>query len=212
VRRHGDHRAVRPAARRGRAEVRPGRNTFADGARLIAATVLAHGSLVKAIAMVILGLLLGLVGTDVNSGVARFSFACRSSPTASASSRWRWACSASRDHRQPRAEGASRDLHQKVSNLLPSLQDFKDSWHRSCAVPLWARSSHSAGRRRASRLVRRLYPGEEDLEELQRTSARARYRACGARIGEQRRRPDFLYPLADSRHSLQPGHGVMIGR
>ncbi len=41
---------------------------------LIAATVLAHGSLIKAIAMVILGLLLGLVGTDVNSGVARFAF------------------------------------------------------------------------------------------------------------------------------------------
>src|SRR5213595_1261195 len=41
---------------------------------LIAATVLAHGSLIKAIAMVILGLLLGLVGTDVNSGVARFDF------------------------------------------------------------------------------------------------------------------------------------------
>src|SRR5512141_2341712 len=41
---------------------------------LIAAVVLAHGSLVKAIAMIILGLLLGLVGTDVNSGVARYSF------------------------------------------------------------------------------------------------------------------------------------------
>src|SRR5712672_4111208 len=41
---------------------------------LIAATVLAHGSLIKAIAMVVLGLLLGIIGTDVNSGVARFSF------------------------------------------------------------------------------------------------------------------------------------------
>src|SRR5213595_2463149 len=41
---------------------------------LIGATVLAHGSLVKAIAMVILGLLLGIVGTDVNSGMARFAF------------------------------------------------------------------------------------------------------------------------------------------
>ena len=41
---------------------------------LIAAVVLAHGSLVKAIAMVVLGLLLGLVGTDVNSGVRRFDF------------------------------------------------------------------------------------------------------------------------------------------
>jgi TctA family transporter len=41
---------------------------------LIGAVVLASGSLVKAVAMIVLGLLLGLVGTDVNSGVARFSF------------------------------------------------------------------------------------------------------------------------------------------
>ncbi|MDD2924326.1 tripartite tricarboxylate transporter permease [Rhodoferax sp.] len=41
---------------------------------LIGAVVLASGSLLKAIAMVILGLLLGMVGTDVNSGVARYNF------------------------------------------------------------------------------------------------------------------------------------------
>ena len=41
---------------------------------LIGAVVLASGSLLKAIGMIILGLLLGLVGTDVNSGVARYSF------------------------------------------------------------------------------------------------------------------------------------------
>ncbi len=41
---------------------------------LIGAVVLASGSLIKAICMIVLGLLLGLVGTDVNSGVARFSF------------------------------------------------------------------------------------------------------------------------------------------
>jgi putative tricarboxylic transport membrane protein len=41
---------------------------------LVAAVVLAHGSLIKAISMVLLGLLLGLIGTDVNSGVARYSF------------------------------------------------------------------------------------------------------------------------------------------
>ena len=33
---------------------------------LIGAVVLAHGSLLKAIAMIVLGLLLGIVGTDVN--------------------------------------------------------------------------------------------------------------------------------------------------
>jgi putative tricarboxylic transport membrane protein len=41
---------------------------------LIGAVVLASGSLLKAIAMILLGLLMGLVGTDVNSGVARFAF------------------------------------------------------------------------------------------------------------------------------------------
>jgi putative tricarboxylic transport membrane protein len=41
---------------------------------LIGAVVLASGSLLKALAMVVLGLLLGLVGTDINSGVARYSF------------------------------------------------------------------------------------------------------------------------------------------
>ena len=40
---------------------------------LIGAVVLASGSLIKAVAMIVLGLLLGMVGTDVNSGVARFS-------------------------------------------------------------------------------------------------------------------------------------------
>jgi putative tricarboxylic transport membrane protein len=41
---------------------------------LIASVVLARGSLIKAIAMVCFGILLGLVGTDVNSGVIRFAF------------------------------------------------------------------------------------------------------------------------------------------
>ncbi len=41
---------------------------------LVAAIVLAHGSVAKAIAMTVLGLLLGLCGTDVNSGTQRFTF------------------------------------------------------------------------------------------------------------------------------------------
>jgi len=41
---------------------------------LVASVVLAHGSLLHAIGMVILGLLLGLVGSDVTSGGQRFTF------------------------------------------------------------------------------------------------------------------------------------------
>ncbi len=41
---------------------------------LVAAIVLAHGSLLHAFGMVVVGLLLGLIGTDVNSGSARYTF------------------------------------------------------------------------------------------------------------------------------------------
>jgi len=44
---------------------------------LSGAIVLASKSLLKACAMVVLGLLLGLVGTDVNSGAVRFTFGIR---------------------------------------------------------------------------------------------------------------------------------------
>ncbi len=41
---------------------------------LIFSAVLAHGNILKAIAMIVLGLLLGIIGTDVNSGMWRFTF------------------------------------------------------------------------------------------------------------------------------------------
>ena len=41
---------------------------------LAASVVLASGSIVHALAMIVLGLLLGLVGTDVNSGAQRYAF------------------------------------------------------------------------------------------------------------------------------------------
>ena len=41
---------------------------------LVASIVLANGSILHALGMIMLGLLLGLVGTDVNSGAQRFTF------------------------------------------------------------------------------------------------------------------------------------------
>ena len=41
---------------------------------LVGAIILSSGSILKAICMILVGLLLGLVGTDVNSGVMRFTF------------------------------------------------------------------------------------------------------------------------------------------
>lgn len=44
---------------------------------LISSIALAHGSIVKALAMVVLGLLLGLVGTDIYTGTPRFNLGIR---------------------------------------------------------------------------------------------------------------------------------------
>jgi TctA family transporter len=41
---------------------------------LVTAVILAHGSVIKALGMVMVGLLFGLVGTDVNSGLTRYTF------------------------------------------------------------------------------------------------------------------------------------------
>ena len=41
---------------------------------LVAAAVLSHGNMAKSLAMVVVGLLLGIVGADVNSGIKRFAF------------------------------------------------------------------------------------------------------------------------------------------
>jgi putative tricarboxylic transport membrane protein len=41
---------------------------------LVAAAVLAHGDMVKSLAMVVMGLMLGMVGSDVYSGMKRFTF------------------------------------------------------------------------------------------------------------------------------------------
>lgn len=44
---------------------------------LVCSVVLASGSLLKAIGMIVVGLLLGVIGTDVNSGAQRFTFGVR---------------------------------------------------------------------------------------------------------------------------------------
>ena len=62
---------------------------------LVASIVLAHGSLLKAIGMIVLGLLLGLVGTDVNSGVPRYTFDLPELADGIGFVAWPWACSAS---------------------------------------------------------------------------------------------------------------------
>jgi TctA family transporter len=95
---------------------------------LISAVVLASGSLIKAIAMIILGLLLGIVGTDVNSGTQRFTFGI---PELSDGINFVVVAMGvfafteiitNLEHTEKREIFTS-----KVQNLLPSLKDIKES-------------------------------------------------------------------------------------
>jgi len=94
---------------------------------LIAATVLASGSLIKAIAMVILGLMLGLVGTDVNSGVLRFAFGVSELAdgigfvTVAMGMFGLAEIIANLEHK-----GAREVFTKRVTGLLPTWQDIKD--------------------------------------------------------------------------------------
>ena len=96
---------------------------------LVAATVLAHGSLIKAIAMVVLGLLLGLIGTDVNSGVLRFTFGI---PELSDGIGFVVVAMGMFGLAEIIAnlelKGAREVFTGKVKNLFPTKEDFKRAW------------------------------------------------------------------------------------
>jgi len=95
---------------------------------LIAAVVLAHGSLIKAIGMIILGLLLGLVGTDVNSGVARYSFNMPELIDGVGIGTVAMGVFGFSEIIRNLEQGESREVFTKsISGLLPNWQDIKQS-------------------------------------------------------------------------------------
>ena len=98
---------------------------------LVAAVVLAHGSVVKAIAMIILGLLLGLVGTDGQTAAQRFTFDLTQlsdgidfAVLAIGRVRRR------RDHHQSGAGRATArsTVAERIARLWPTRDDFRLAW------------------------------------------------------------------------------------
>src|SRR3954462_3535178 len=99
------------------------------GFGLVAATVLAHGSLIKAIAMVLLGLLLGLVGTDVNSGVLRFTFGIPELSDGIGFVIVAMGMFGTAEIIANLEQGEHREIFtKKVTHLYPTKQDLKDAW------------------------------------------------------------------------------------
>jgi putative tricarboxylic transport membrane protein len=97
---------------------------------LVASVVLTNGSMLKGLAMICLGLLLGLVGTDVNSGMSRYTFG-----VSGLSDGIGFVVVAmgifgmAEIITNLEQGGGQRDLlHQKIRNLWPSRDDFSRSW------------------------------------------------------------------------------------
>jgi putative tricarboxylic transport membrane protein len=96
---------------------------------LVAATVLAHGSLIKAIAMVVFGLLLGLIGTDVNSGVLRFTFGVPELSDGIGFVVVAMGMFGTAEIIGNLEQGEHREVFTgKVKNLFPTKDDFKRIW------------------------------------------------------------------------------------
>ncbi len=100
----------------------------ADYFSLMAAVVLAHGSVLKAIAMIVLGVVMGLVGTDVNSGVARYSFDIPELTDGIGFVGVAMGIFGIGEILINLEKGEAREIFTaKVGRLLPTKQDFKDS-------------------------------------------------------------------------------------
>ena len=145
---------------------------------LVAAVVLASGSVTKAIAMVFLGLLFGLVGTDVNTGAQRFTF-----DVPELSDGIDFAPIAmglfgiaeivvNLERRMERTGGDQGGLAMADPRGDPPRDSGRPARHRA-----GLHSRRAAGRRADARRLLGLHAGKEDLQALPRNSARARSRA-----------------------------------
>jgi putative tricarboxylic transport membrane protein len=148
---------------------------------LVFAVVLARGSILKAIAMILLGILLSTVGTDLETGQERMTFGCSSCPTASTSPCSPWASSASprsaqpRPHRDPRRGPPGHRPAAAQPGGLPA--SYKPVLR---GTVIGARARHPARQRRGARAFAS-YTVEKKLAKDPRRFGRAPSRAWRGR-------------------------------
>ena len=177
---------------------------------LVASIVLAQGSLIKALGMVVLGLLLGLVGTDVTSGTARFAFGV---PELADGINFvvvaMGVFGVAEIARNLENERTRQVYVAGIGRLMPSRED----WSRMVAPILRGTALGSllgilpgGGALLASFAA---YALEKKVSPHGARVRQGRHRGRGgAGVGQQRRRADLVHPDADAGHSLQPGDGA----
>lgn len=179
---------------------------------LIGAVVLASGSLLKAVGMIILGLLLGLVGTDVNSGVARYSFDIPEltdgiSFIVIAMGLFGYGeVIQNLSHREEK-----RELFlNKVTGLFPTKEDFKRMLPATLRGTLLGSALGILPGGGALLVVCCVHHREEDQAQVRRSAVwSGQHPRCGgARVGQQRRFANVLHSTIDTGHPLKPNDGT----
>ena len=176
---------------------------------LVSSIALAHGSIIKALAMVALGLLLGLVGTDIYTGTPRFTLGIREYAdglnfVAVAVGVF----GVAEILRNLEGEKTRTVLMAKVSGPDADprrLQTDGLAGHSRYRHRFGAR--HTARRRRHPGGFRLLYCRKASVENAGGIRPRRNCWRCRSRIGQQCRCPDLVHSASDTRHSGKSGHG-----
>ncbi len=177
---------------------------------LIISAVLAQGSVIKSIGMVVFGVSLGMVGTDVQTGQQRFTFGIPelSDGVGFVSIAMGMFGIAEIILNLERPESRSV-MSGKVGSLMMTRAEVKRSIPsvlRGTAVGSHAR--HPAGRRRGAVLLRVVHDGAQALEVPPRIRHRCDRGRGRSGIGQQRRLADLLHPAAHPRHPGQRRDGA----
>ncbi|KDC15558.1 tripartite tricarboxylate transporter TctA domain protein [Bordetella bronchiseptica E014] len=123
--------------------------------------------------MIILGLLLGMVGTDVNSGVARYDFGIPELQDGIDFAIVAMGVFGFAEILTNLEQKENRvDITDKVGSLYPNLQEFAKPRRPWCAAPPWVRPGHPAGRRLGAVVVRLVLAGRKS-RAIPSASARA---------------------------------------
>src|SRR5262245_24026666 len=173
---------------------------------LVAAVVLARGSLVKAIAMVVLGLLLGLVGTDVNTGARRFNFGMMGladgiefvaiSMAIYGIAEVVYNLEKKQETSVVSGQGVAEP---RRSAVLRRLDPARHRTRRDSRRAAWGR--------RTAGVVRGLYAGEKSRQAAAPIRLRRHQGRRRAGIRQQCGRADVVHPDADFGDSRKPDHG-----
>ena len=200
-----------PAAGRPCLEVRPGRvRLMVLG--LVASVVLAHGSLLHALGMIILGLILGLIGTDVNSGTTRYTFGF---PQIADGINFvvvaMGVFGLGEIIGNLENETTRTTVLKSVTGLMPTREDLKRMAApilRGTVLGSMLGILPGGGAMLASFAA---YTLEKKVSRTPGSSARAPSRGGGAGERQQCRRADLLHSDADAGHPVQSVMALMIG-